>query len=100
MKILPNLLAIAWALLVLAGLYLSLEAPFATDAAARAAARIDIFAGFEIAALLVAVVAAGASLRRADPRGSRRWWMGWGPLAGMVVIGLFVGLAALLFRAL
>jgi hypothetical protein len=100
MKILPNLFAIAWALLALGGLYLSLNPPGTLDPAGRAAARIEIFAGFEIAALLVALAAAGMSLARGDEWGGRRWWIGWTPVFGSIVIGGFVALAVLVYRAL
>ena len=100
MKILPNLFAIAWALLALAGLYLSLNPPGSVDPATRAATRIEIFASFEIAALLLALIAAGMSLFRSDERGSRRWWIGWIPIFGSIVIGSFVALAVVLYRAL
>ena len=100
MKILPNLFAIAWGLLALAGLYLSLNPPGTINPATRAAARIEIFAGFEIAALLLALIAAGMSLARGDERGSRHWWIGWTPILGSLVIGGFVVLAVVLYRAL
>ncbi len=100
MKILPNLLAIAWALLALGGLYLSLYPPGTTGPATRAATRIEIFSLFEMAALLVALVAAGLSLRRRDVRGSRSWWIGWIPIFGSIVVGGFVALAIVLYRAL
>ena len=100
MKILPNIFAIGWALLALAGLYLSLNPPGTLDPGTRAAARIEIFAGFEIAALLVALIAAGISLARGDERGSRRWWIGWTPVFGSIGIGGFVVLAGVLYRAL
>lgn len=100
MKILPNIFAIAWAVLALAGLYLSLNPPGTLDPANRAAARIEIFAGFEIVALLTALLAAGVSLVRRDERGSRRWWIGWTPIFGSIVIGGFTALALLLYRLL
>lgn len=100
MKILPNIFAIAWALLALAGLYLSLNPPGTLDPASRAAARIEIFAGFELVALLVALFAASISVAQRDERGSRRWWIGWTPIFGSIVIGGFAALALLLYRLL
>ena len=100
MRILPNLLAIVWAVLAIGGLYFSLYPPGTTDPATRAASRIEIFSLFEIAALLVALVAAGMSLGRGDERGSRRWWIGWMPIFGSILIGAFVALAVVLYRAL
>ncbi len=95
MRILPNLLALAWGLLVLGSLFLTYAGSAGSDPAARAAARITVFLLWQGTALLVALIAAGFSLKRHDTRGSRIWWMGWGPLFGSIVTAIFVGLAVL-----
>ena len=100
MRILPNLLAIAWALPAIGGLYFSLYPPGTTDPATRAASRIEIFSLFELTALLVALVAAGLTQFEGHKYGTRRWWIGWTPILGSVVIGAFVALAVALSRTL
>ena len=95
MRILPNILVIAWALLVLGSLFLTYTMPAGIDPAARAWERIQLFLTWQGTALLVALVAAGFSWIRRDPRGSQLWWMGWGPLIGSGFIAAFVGLAVL-----
>jgi hypothetical protein len=100
MKILPNLLAIGWAVLALAGLYLSAVPPGTTDPSLRVASRIEIFSLFEIAALFVALAAAALSLFRGVKYGGRSWWIGWTPLIGSAVIGAFVALALVIYRLL
>jgi hypothetical protein len=100
MRLLPNFLAIAWALLVLGSLFLTYMMPEGTDRVARAWARIELFLKWQGAALLVALVAAALSWRRRDARGSQLWWMGFGPLIGTAVIAAFVGLAVLTAKLL
>jgi len=100
MRILPNILAIGWALLVLGSLFLTYTMPPGIDPAARAWQRIELFLTWQGAALVIAIIAAGFSLMRRDPRGSQTWWMGWGPAIGSVAIALFVGAAVLTARLL
>ncbi len=95
MRLLANLLAVGWALLVLAALFLAVGAPAGADPAQRAWLRIAQFLVWQGIALLVALLAAALGLRRHDPPFSRLWWMGWAPLFGSVVIGLFVAFAGL-----
>lgn len=95
MKALPNLLVVAWALLVLGSLFLTYTMPLGADPAARAWQRIELFLTWQGTALLVALVAAGFSWKRRDRRGTQLWWMGWGPLIGNLFIAAFVGLAVL-----
>ena len=95
MRILPNILVIAWALLVLGSLFLTYTMPAGVDPAARAWERIQLFLAWQGSAVVVALVAAGFSWVRRDPRGTQRWWMGWGPLIGNAFIAGFVGLAVL-----
>ena len=93
MRILPNILVIAWALLVLGSLFLTYTMPAGIDPAARAWERIQLFLTWQGSALLVALVAAAFSWIRRDRRGTQLWWMGWGPLIGTGFIAAFVGLA-------
>lgn len=95
MRVLPNILVIAWALLILGSLFLTYTMPAGLDPAARAWQRIEVFLTWQGTALLVAVIAAVLSWRRGDKRGSQTWWMGWGPLIGNAFIAGFVGLAVL-----
>jgi len=95
MRVLPNILVIAWALLILGSLFLTYTMPAGLDPAARAWQRIEVFLTWQGTALLVAVIAAVLSWRRGDKRGSQAWWMGWGPLIGNAFIAGFVGLAVL-----
>ena len=100
MRILPNILAIGWALLILGSLLLTYSMPAGMDPQERAWNRIEIFLTWQGTALLIALIAAGLSLARKDRRGSQNWWMGWGPLVGNVVIAVFVGLAVLTAKLL
>ena len=95
MRVLPNLLAIAWALLVLGSLFLTYMMPPGIDPVASAWDRIETFLTWQGTALVVALIAAGFSFMRRDKRGSQIWWMGWGPLVGTGFIAAFVGLAVL-----
>ena len=60
MRILPNILVIAWALLILGSLFLTYTMPAGLDPAARAWQRIEVFVAWQGTALLVAVIAAGS----------------------------------------
>jgi hypothetical protein len=100
MRILPNILAVGWALLVLGSLFLTYTMPEGADPAARAWHRIELFLTWQGAALAVALVAMGFSIARRDQRGSQLWWFGWGPLLGSAFIAAFVGLAVLSTRFL
>ena len=100
MRILPNILAIGWALLILGSLLLTYSMPAGMDPQERAWNRIEIFLTWQGTALVVALIAAGLSLARKDRRGSQTWWMGWGPLVGNIVIAIFVGLAVLTAKLL
>ena len=93
MRVLPNLLAIVWALLILGSLFLTYTMPAGIDPVARAWDRIEVFLTWQGTALLVAAIAAVLSWRRGDQRGSQTWWMGWGPLIGNGFIAAFVALA-------
>lgn len=93
MKILPNILAVGWALLVMGSLLLTYMMPAGADPATRAWDRIELFLTWQGAALVVALIAMGLSLARRDPRGSQLWWFGWGPLIGTATIAAVVGLA-------
>ncbi len=95
MKALPNILVIAWSLLVLGSLFLTYTMPAGLDPQARAWERIELFLSWQGAALVVALVAVVFAWRTRQPRGSSGWWMGWGPLLGQVVIAVIVGLAVL-----
>ena len=95
MKILPNILVVAWALLVLGSLFLTYTMPAGEDPAARAWQRIELFLTWQGTALVIALIAAGFSCIRRDRRGTQLWWMGWGPLIGNAFIAGFVGLAVL-----
>ena len=95
MRVLPNILAIAWALLVLGSLFLTYTMPGGDDPQARAWQRIELFLTWQGTAVVVALIAAGFSWARRDRRGSQLWWMGWGPLIGNAFIAGFVGLAVL-----
>jgi hypothetical protein len=95
MRVLPHILAIAWALLVLGSLFLTYLMPAGLDRVARAWDRIEIFLTWQGTALVVALIAMGLAIARKEPRGTQGWWMGWGPLIGSVFIAAFVGLAAL-----
>ena len=98
MKLLPNILAIAWALLILCSLFLTYLLPAGLDPVARAWDRIEIFLLWQGTALIVALIAMGLAIARREPRGSQGWWMGWGPLIGNAFIAAFVGLAVLSSR--
>ena len=103
MKILPNLLAIAWALLALAGALSDVldAARHARPGGPRRPPASRSLPACEIVALLVALHCRRVEPRtRRDERGSRRWWMGWAPLFGSIVIGGFVALAVRLYRLL
>ena len=100
MRILPNLFAIGWALLVLGSLFLTYTMPAGIDPRERAWSRIEVFLTWQGTALLIALIAAGLSLARKDARGSQVWWMSWGPLIGSAVIAVFVGLAVLTAKLL
>ena len=95
MRVLPNILAVVWALLILGSLFLTYMMPVGTDPVVRAWDRIEVFLTWQGTAVLVAVIAAALSWRRGDERGSQTWWMGWGPLIGNGFIAAFVGLAVL-----
>jgi hypothetical protein len=95
MRILPNILVVAWALLVLGSLFLTYTMPAGEDPAARAWQRIELFLTWQGTALVIALIAAGFSWIRRDRRGTQLWWMGWGPLIGNAFIAGFVGLAVL-----
>jgi len=95
MRILPNILVVAWALLVLGSLFLTYTMPAGEDPAARAWQRIELFLTWQGTALVIALIAAGFSCIRRDRRGTQLWWMGWGPLIGNAFIAGFVGLAVL-----
>jgi len=98
MRVLPNILVIAWALLVLGSLLLTYTMPAGDDPQARAWQRIELFLTWQGTAVVIALVAAGFSWMRRDKRGSQLWWMGWGPLIGNAFIAGFVGLAVLTAR--
>ena len=98
MKILPNILAGGWALLVMGSLFLTYTMPAGEDRAQRAWDRIELFLTWQGTALIVAIIAMGLSLARRDPRGSQLWWYGWGPLIGSIFIAAFAGLAVLSAR--
>ena len=100
MKALPNILVIAWSLLVLGSLLLSYTLSAGIDPAARAWDRIELFLSWQGAALVIALIAVIFAWRTKQPRGSQGWWMGWGPLLGSIGIGAFVGLAVLVSRLL
>ena len=100
MRILPNILVVAWSLLILGSLFLTYMMPPGEDPVARAWDRIEVFLTWQGTALLLALIAMGLSLIRKDPRGSQTWWMGWGPLIGNGVIAGFVGLAVLTAKLL
>ena len=95
MRVLPNILAIAWALLVLGSLFLTYMMTGGTEPVARAWDRIETFLTWQGTALVVAAIAATFSRLRKDQRGTQLWWMGWGPLIGSAFIAAFVGLAVL-----
>ena len=95
MRVLPNILAIAWALLVLGSLFLTYLMPAGLDPVARAWDRIETFLTWQGTALVVALIAMGLAIARKEQRGTQGWWMGWGPLIGSAFIAAFVGLAAL-----
>jgi hypothetical protein len=100
MKALPNILVIAWSLLVLGSLFLTYTMPAGLDPQARAWERIELFLSWQAAALVIALIAAVVAWRRRESRGSQGWWMGWGPLLGQVVIAGIVGLAVLTAKLL
>ena len=98
MRVLPNILAIGWALLVLGSLFLTYLMPAGLDPVARAWDRIETFLTWQGTALVVALVAMGLAIVRKAPRRTLGWWMGWGPLIGSACIAGFVGLAVLSSR--
>ena len=100
MKALPNILVIAWSLLVLGSLLLSYTMPAGIDPAARAWERIELFLSWQGAALVIALIAVFFAWRTKQPRGSQGWWMGFGPLLGQVVIAAIVGAAVLTAKLL
>jgi len=100
MRVLPNILVVAWSLLILGSLFLTYMMPDSADRAARAWDRIELFLTWQGVALFVALIAAVFSWRRKDARGSQLWWMGWGPLIGNAAIAGFVGLAVLTAKLL
>lgn len=93
MKALPNILVIAWSLLVLGSLFLTYTMPPGLDPASRAWERIELFLSWQGAALVIALIAAAFAWRTKQARGSSGWWMGWGPLIAQAVIAGIVGLA-------
>lgn len=100
MRVLPNILVVAWSLLILGSLFLTYMMPAGEDRVARAWDRIELFLTWQGVALFVALIAAFFSWRRKDARGSQLWWMGWGPLIGNAAIAGFVGLAVLTAKLL
>ncbi|MEO8758715.1 MAG: hypothetical protein ABI398_13305 [Devosia sp.] len=98
MRILQNILAITWSLLILGSLFLTYMMPPGLDPAARAWDRIETFLTWQGTALVVALIAMGLAIARKEVRGSQGWWMGWGPLIGTGFIAAFVGLAVLSSR--
>ncbi len=91
---LPRVLAIFWAALVFASLTQLFWAGGAGDPVTQLWGRIETFVGWQGAALVVAIIAAGLSRQRRDRPLGPTWWLGWGPLYGSLGMALIV-LAAL-----
>jgi len=90
---LPRVLAIFWAALVFASLTQIFWGGGGADPA-QLWGRIETFVGWQGAALVVAIIAAGLSRQRGDRPLGRTWWLGWGPLYGSLGMA-FIVLAAL-----
>jgi hypothetical protein len=90
---LPRVLALFWVAMIAAS---AIELFWLTQPAASADAwgHVQLFAGWQGTALIIAIVAVAFSRQRRDPPRSTLWWLSWGPLYGSLGIILIV-LAAL-----